>query len=333
MIALRNTLLRRAGTRGVSAPGRLHELDALRGFALCGIMVVNTWQHTCDRLEHPARNTVDWVVDSLFQAKFFPIFSFLFGMSLVLFLRSAGDRSEHPRLVLLRRLAVLACLGAAHRIVNPDEVLLPYAGFGAMVLLPASFLPDLVVLVAGIGATVWGVGHGGGGALVGGLFLLGMAAMEFPLSERLLAPAFLLSSVLAAGLVYLWIASSTGSALFFRGAYTASGLACSAAYGTGLLLLLRTRLRAALMRALTPLGRMALTNYLLSTVAILGTLPLLVADPTRLSVAVLSVAVLAAQVAFSRWWLARYRYGPMEWLWRCLTWLERVPNRRAPAPA
>ncbi|GAA3114357.1 DUF418 domain-containing protein [Planomonospora alba] len=333
MTAFRDILLRRAEGRRISAPRRLHELDALRGFALCGIMVVNTWQHTCDRLAHPARNTVDWTIDSLFQAKFFPIFSLLFGMSLVLFLRSAENRAEHPRLVLLRRLAVLACFGAAHRVVNPDEVLLPYAGFGAMVLLPASFLPDLLVLAAGVGATVWGVGHGGGGALVSGLFLLGMAAMEFPLSERLLAPAFLVSTVLAGVLVYLWIASSTGSALFFRGAYTASGLACSAAYGTGLLLLLRTRLREALMRVLTPLGRMALTNYLLSTAAILGTLPLLVADPTRLSVPALAVAVLAAQVVFSRWWLARYRYGPVEWLWRCLTWLERVPNRRAAVPA
>ncbi|WP_449062258.1 DUF418 domain-containing protein [Planomonospora algeriensis] len=332
MTAFRNGLRRMAGERGPSAPRRLHELDALRGFALCGIMVVNTWQHTCDRLEHPARNSVDWVVDSLFQAKFFPIFSFLFGMSLVLFLRSAEDRSTHPRLVLLRRLAVLACLGAAHRLVNPDEVLLPYAGFGAMVLLPASFLPDLMVLLAGVGATVWGVGHGGGGALVSGLFLLGMAAMEFPLSERLLAPAFLVSTALAGGLIYLWIASSTGGLLFFRSAYTASGVACSAAYGTGLLLLLRTRLRDLLMRALTPLGRMALTNYLLSTAAILGALPLLVADPTRLSVPVLAVAVLAAQIAFSRWWLARFRYGPVEWLWRCATWLERVPNRRSPVP-
>jgi uncharacterized protein len=28
----------------------------------------------------------------------------------------------------------------------------------------------------------------------------------------------------------------------------------------------------------------------------------------------------AAQVAFSRWWLVRYRYGPLEWVWRGLTY-------------
>jgi uncharacterized protein len=28
----------------------------------------------------------------------------------------------------------------------------------------------------------------------------------------------------------------------------------------------------------------------------------------------------ALQMAFSRWWLTRYAYGPMEWVWRALTY-------------
>ncbi|MFC7649780.1 heparan-alpha-glucosaminide N-acetyltransferase domain-containing protein [Streptosporangium lutulentum] len=120
---------------------RLHELDALRGFAVCGIMVVNTWQHTRDHLKSPEQNAVDWAVDNLLQSRFYPIFSFLFGLSFVLFLRSAAQRTDHPWAALLRRLAVLAALGAVHQVVNPGEVLLPYAIFGALVLLPVSFLP------------------------------------------------------------------------------------------------------------------------------------------------------------------------------------------------
>ena len=46
------------------------------------------------------------------------------------------------------------------------------------------------------------------------------------------------------------------------------------------------------------------------------------------------IAFFAFQVAFSHWWLARYRFGPMEWLWRTLTYGERPPMRRAvPQPA
>jgi uncharacterized membrane protein YeiB len=41
----------------------------------------------------------------------------------------------------------------------------------------------------------------------------------------------------------------------------------------------------------------------------------------------------AAQVAFSHWWLARFRYGPMEWLWRGFTYSQVPPLRIGDAPA
>jgi uncharacterized protein len=307
---------------------RLHELDALRGFAVCGIMVVNTWQHTREHLESPGQNAVDWAIDNLLQSRFYPIFSFLFGLSFVLFLRSAAQRTDYPWAALLRRLAVLAVFGAIHWIVNPGEVLLPYAIFGALVLLPVSFFPPPAMVILGGALTIWAVHEGGGMILIPGLFLLGMAAMEHPPPERWLLPAFLVSTALAVALVYLWTRTFDDPDTFYRGTYPAAGLAAATAYCTGLLLLLRTRLRDPLFAVFTPLGRMALTNYLLSTPIILISLPLLTADSTRVSGVVLSVVVLALQVVFSRMWLARFRYGPMEWVWRCLTWMERVPNRR-----
>lgn len=36
---------------------------------------------------------------------------------------------------------------------------------------------------------------------------------------------------------------------------------------------------------------------------------------------------------FSHWWLARYRFGPMEWLWRWLTYGTRPQFRRQVAVA
>ncbi|KLE32497.1 hypothetical protein AAW00_13320 [Aurantiacibacter luteus] len=36
----------------------------------------------------------------------------------------------------------------------------------------------------------------------------------------------------------------------------------------------------------------------------------------------------ALMLTFSRVWLARFRYGPLEWLWRCLTYWRRFPLRR-----
>jgi uncharacterized protein len=36
------------------------------------------------------------------------------------------------------------------------------------------------------------------------------------------------------------------------------------------------------------------------------------------------------QVAYSAWWMARFRFGPMEWLWRTLTY-GKAPAMLAPA--
>ncbi|WP_436762382.1 DUF418 domain-containing protein [Streptosporangium sp. V21-05] len=291
-------------------------------------MVVNTWQHTREHLRESDRNAVDWAVDNLLQSRFYPIFSFLFGLSFVLFLRSATARTGHPWAVLLRRLAVLAALGAVHQILNPGEVLLPYAIFGALVLLPAWFFPRPAVAVLGVALTAWAVYQGGGIILVPGLFLLGMALMESPPPEWLLPPAFVASAVLGVTLTWLWVRVAKDPVLFHASVYPAAGLAAATAYCTGLLLLLRTRLRDPLLAVLAPLGRMALTNYLVSTPVILLFVPLLVADTTRLAGVALSAATLVLQVLFSRAWLARFRYGPLEWAWRSLTWMERVPNRR-----
>lgn len=80
-------------------------------------------------------------------------------------------------------------------------------------------------------------------------------------------------------------------------------------------------------------GRMALTNYLAHTVLGLLVFDLVFADtsPTRTGVAAFVVAVWAVQLWWSPRWLARYRFGPIEWLWRTATHRRRQPLRRTPA--
>jgi uncharacterized protein len=46
----------------------------------------------------------------------------------------------------------------------------------------------------------------------------------------------------------------------------------------------------------------------------------------------LALGIDAVQVAYSRWWLRRFRFGPLEWAWRAMTYLV-VPPLRRPAPA
>ncbi len=87
------------------------------------------------------------------------------------------------------------------------------------------------------------------------------------------------------------------------------------------------------MRLLAPLGRMALTNYLLQSLVCmvwfygfaLGHWGM-----PRARQLLFVVLVFALQAALSHWWLARFRYGPMEWFWRGFTY-RQVPPWRVPA--
>ena len=90
-----------------------------------------------------------------------------------------------------------------------------------------------------------------------------------------------------------------------------------------------------LMQRFAALGRMALTNYLMHSVilttvfygyglGLYGTVP-------RFWQMGFVIAVVAFQLWYSPLWLQRYRFGPVEWLWRSLTYWQRQPMRRAAA--
>jgi uncharacterized protein len=83
---------------------------------------------------------------------------------------------------------------------------------------------------------------------------------------------------------------------------------------------------------LAPMGRMALTNYLMQTViAILlftGVGLGWGSHVSAITFEALAFAVFVVQVLWSRWWLSRFQFGPMEWLWRSLTYGRVMPMRR-----
>jgi uncharacterized protein len=85
-----------------------------------------------------------------------------------------------------------------------------------------------------------------------------------------------------------------------------------------------------------PLGRMAFTNYLAQSV-ILGWIFYgyglgLFGQLGVTSALAIALAVYFAQVPFSAWWLSRFRYGPVEWLWRTLMYGTAQPMRLSSTP-
>jgi uncharacterized protein len=81
-----------------------------------------------------------------------------------------------------------------------------------------------------------------------------------------------------------------------------------------------------------PLGRMAFTNYLAQSV-ILGWIFYgyglgLFGRLGVTSALAIGLVIYFVQVPFSAWWLRRYRYGPVEWLWRTLMYGTARPMRQ-----
>ena len=166
------------------------------------------------------------------------------------------------------------------------------------------------------------------------LFLFGLLAGRHRFVQRLAGLPRTLRVILLGGLAgsaaLYWVSLTlAGSKVAPSLAFTFQNWCLSSAYAAALLLALRSRTGAILVAPLAPLGRMALTNYLLQAAIIV---PLCLAfgwfdtfTPTR-SFA-LAFAVLLLQLPFSAWWLRRYRFGPAEWVWRLLTY-GRVPPLR-----
>ncbi|MFC0028339.1 DUF418 domain-containing protein [Micromonospora chaiyaphumensis] len=318
---------------------RIVALDVLRGFALCGILLANVQPiahrggdlGTARRPETTAATVLHLLVDQ----RFFPIFSVLFGVGFALLLESAQARARQPRVVLLRRMLALLAVGLLHFLLLwKGDILTVYAALGLLVLLPSTWLPRRVVAVAaGVLIVVSVALLGGWYSLVPGLFLLGSALTRYGVVARLgsrprtTALVGLIFALAAVPVTVLQLRADGGAA---RVAYPAAGLLTAGAYVCGLVLLLGTRLAGPLTAVFRPLGRMALTNYLTATVLVLA-ISGAVGEPDRWPVGgVVAVAatVLCVQWGWSVVWLRRCRQGPVEWLWRWVTWWQRPPLRR-----
>lgn len=134
--------------------GRIHDLDALRGVALLGILVVNITfmasAHPGNLVEDPAfaapvDDLARFVIAAFFSMKFYLLFSFLFGYSFVLQVESArrAGRAFVPRM--LRRLLGLFLLGATSQVLFGGDILATYAVVG-LVLLAMHRVRDVVAL-------------------------------------------------------------------------------------------------------------------------------------------------------------------------------------------
>ncbi|QQE72690.1 DUF418 domain-containing protein [Brevibacillus composti] len=175
------------------------------------------------------------------------------------------------------------------------------------------------------------------------LFLLGLYAAKIglfhrpeqhlPAVRRYWRVSFLIGMPLSAmiPLVHFDIISLPASSEMARLVFVQwSGLALFVFYITSILLLMRKEKGRERLAFLEPVGRMALTNYAAQTLLCVTIIDLFhLYGRTPLWAGLLfCLVILPLQALGSRWWLARYRFGPVEWLWRCLTYGAWQPLKR-----
>ena len=393
----------------MDAGERMAVLDAIRGVAVLGILLINidalsgygfTPESSHTILPTPGGDEAAWFfLATLVEAKFYSLFSFLFGVGFAVFVQRAARRGGDPAGLFKRRLMGLLLIGLVHTLlIWFGDILVTYAILG-FALVPFLHRSDAVVLrwaavmllapivlyaalfvAAGqpspppaaseaealppvLAAAAQSFGHGTyiqvvrGNVVftvanvirrlmlmffprVVGMFLLGFYAGRNNLFARLDEHRRLVRNVfivgMAAGLPLALAGWALGESVV--GPPTAHGLVettvksigvplLALGYAAGLWLLFARAPK--LLNALAPAGRMALSNYLMQSVAgviIFYGLGFGLFGRLSLSAAVIGAcAFFALQLLVSRWWLARANFGPAEWVWRMFTYRRRFP--------
>ncbi len=102
-------------------------------------------------------------------------------------------------------------------------------------------------------------------------------------------------------------------------------------YISGFLLLYPKAFFKRLVKPIEAVGRAALSNYIFQNIIIAFIFYSyglkLIGDTLPLVNMLICFPIFAIQIPLSVWWMKRYRFGPVEWLWRSLTYGKRQPMR------
>nr|WP_244510198.1 DUF418 domain-containing protein [Natronobacterium texcoconense] len=179
--------------------------------------------------------------------------------------------------------------------------------------------------------------------MLGGLMVVGMALYKWGVLSNERSTRFYRRLLVAGGttglaliLTGVWYRElvdwNTAQVLLIGHQFNYWGsLLLALAYVSGIMLLCRAAAGGLVTTALSAVGRTAFSNYLLQTVLatsiFYGHGLTLFGELNRAELLGVVVLIWAIQVPLSVAWLNRYRFGPVEWVWRTLTYGKRQPMR------
>ncbi len=148
-----------AGAAPIDDPGRIRAVDAIRGFALFGVVWMNLYESTSRMVPHaildglrtaPLDRVVAFLSSWLMQGKAQCLFGVLFGFGFAMFTERVTQRRANASLLYARRLAALLLFGTAQFVLLWwGDILHDYAAVGFLLLLtprlPSAAMPALAL--------------------------------------------------------------------------------------------------------------------------------------------------------------------------------------------
>lgn len=123
---------------------RITVIDALRGFALLGVILTHMWQHySIYAWGLPPRtslfagmdDSIQWLMQNVVMGKFINIFAFLFGLSFFIQMDRAHKKGVDFRKRFLWRMLLLFLIGVGGTMFYAGDILSIYAVFGVLLVL------------------------------------------------------------------------------------------------------------------------------------------------------------------------------------------------------
>lgn len=138
---------------------RINEIDAIRAFALFGILMMNIMTFAGSYMDLSGEVVSEryigtwnerslWFINSFVTSSFFTMFSFLFGLGFYLFITRAEQKVDNANLLFVRRLVILLIIGVLHGVfIWYGDILTLYAitGFWLLLFVRAKPIVNLIV--------------------------------------------------------------------------------------------------------------------------------------------------------------------------------------------
>jgi len=308
---------------------RVLSIDIIRGFALLGIYFVNVpfMDVMTLGLNEGINPYIRLFYDIFIDAKFYVIFSFLFGVSAYYFMRSQERKGFAYRKLFWRRVGWLFVFGILHyKFIWQGDILHSYALVGFVLPLFYKVSSRKVIMCAGILLILSyytvqlpvNLEY-----LSLALFGLGIAKInffyEFSRYKKTMKKIAIIAFLLSLPIIILMIKDFINDTFITSPFYIwLSGKLLAIVYITIILCACESEHIRKKLSPLASYGKMAFTNYLMQSIVTVYIVAPLIQGFTLVTQSLYCAVFLTIQVYVSTIIMKKYKYGPFEFVWRKL---------------